>query len=136
MRMVSAIDETERRRMKRSLRRIGLGASLAATMALAAAGPALAAGKGQGSPTKSRGQGPKLVTGNPGKGATVIHCKRLAPGANGVIVITPKGKVINNCKGLPATLPGLPPPLQGLPTGVLERLLPTLPPIVPPVPVP
>lgn len=113
--------------MKRSLRRVGLSASLAATMALAGAGPALAAGQGQG---------PKVVTGNPGKGATVIHCKRIAPGANGVIVITPKGKVINNCKGLPATLPGLPPPLANLPGGVLERLLPTLPPIVPPVPVP
>lgn len=111
--------------MKRSLRRIGLSASLAATMALAGAAPALA-----------QGQGPKVVTGNPGKGATVIHCKRVAPGANGVIVITPKGKVINNCKGLPATLPGLPPVLQGLPAGVLAKLLPTLPRIVPPIPVP
>ncbi len=113
--------------MKRSLRRIGLSASLAATMALAGAGPALA-----------QGQGPKLVTGNPGKGATVVHCKRLAPGAKGVIVITPKGRVNMNCRGLPETLPGLPPPLQGLPPGVLERLRGALPPIeLPPiVPVP
>lgn len=96
--------------MKRTLRRIGLSASLAATMALAGAAPALAAG-----------QGPKVVTGNPGKGATVIHCKRLAPGvAKGVIVITPKGKVNNNCRGLPAALP-LPLP------GNLEQLLRDLP---------
>lgn len=108
--------------MKRSLRRIGLSASLAATMALAGAGPALAQGQGQGQ---------KVVTGNPGKGATVIHCKRVAPGASGVIVITPKGRVNNNCKGLPATLPSLPPRLQRLPAGVLEKLLPALPPIVP-----
>jgi len=104
--------------MKRTFRRIGLSASLAATMALAGAAPALA-----------QGQGPKVVTGNPGKGATVIHCKRLAPGvANGVIVITPKGKVNNNCRGLPAELPrplpgNLEQLLSGLP-GAVKQLLP------------
>ena len=92
--------------MKRTLRRIGLSASLAATMALAGAAPAVA-GHSLGHPAKSQGQGPKLITGNPGKGATVIHCKRMGvPGASGVIVITPKGKVNNNCRGLPAQLPG------------------------------
>ncbi len=106
--------------MKRTVRRIGLAASLSATMALAGAGPALA-----------QGQGPKVVTGNPGKGATVIHCKRLAPGANGVIVITPKGKVNNNCKGLPAELSGPLPTqlrelLEALPADVRELLPPVL----------
>jgi len=115
--------------MKRTLRRIGLPASLAVTMALAGAGPALA-GHAPGHPTKSQGQGPKLVTGNPGQGATVIHCKRLAPGvAKGVIVITPKGKVNNNCRGLPAALPlpgNLEQLLRGLPADVKELLPPVL----------
>lgn len=126
--------------MKRTFRTIGLSASLAATMALAGAGPALAhlpvhptKGKGQGPKlTKSQGQGPKLITGNPGRGATVIHCKRLAPGvANGVIVITPKGKVINNCRGLPGMLPAPLPAnleqlLRGLPVPVKGQLPPVL----------
>jgi hypothetical protein len=117
--------------MKRSLRRIGLSASLAATMALAGAGPALA-GHSPLHPTKSQGQGPKLITGNPGKGATVIHCKRLAPGvANGVIVITPKGKVNNNCKGLPAMLPApLPANLEQLLRGLPEAVKGQLPPVL------
>ncbi len=82
-------------------------------MALFAAGPATA--------------GPKLITGNPGKGATVIHCKAMAPGARGVIVITKKGKVNNNCSGLPATL-ARPAALMQLPQRVLNLLLPVLPP--------
>ena len=116
--------------MKRTLRRIGLSASLAATMALAGAGPALA--QLPVPPTKSQGQGPKLITGNPGKGATVIHCKRLGvPGARGVIVITPKGKVNNNCRGLPAQLPPgvqLPPNLENLLRGLPEAVKALLPP--------
>ena len=129
--------------MKRTLRRIGLSASLAATMALAGAAPAVA-GHPLGHPTKSQGQGPKLITGNPGKGATVIHCKRL-PGAGaaarGVIVITPSGNVHMNCRGLP---PGfkLPVPaaqqLIGLfPVGQFPAILvPLLPPEVLPLPTP
>ena len=125
--------------MKRTFRTIGLSASLAATMALAGAGPALA-GHSPVHLTKSQGQGPKLITGNPGKGATVIHCKRLAPGvAKGVIVITPKGKVNNNCRGLPGTLPApLPANLEQLLRGLPEAVKGQLPPVLrlPALPVP
>jgi len=77
-------------------------------MALAGAGPALA-GHSPGHPTKSQGQGPKLVTGNPPK-TTVIHCKRAVPGSRGVIIIKVRKGVVsvkNNCRGVPAGVPVL-----------------------------
>ncbi len=118
--------------MKRSLRRIGLSASLAATMALAGAAPALAQGQGPkvvtgnppGHPTKSQGQGPKLVTGNPPK-TTVIHCKRAVPGSRGVIIIKVRKGVVsvkNNCRGVPAGVPVL------LPVPLAQQLVNLLPP--------
>ena len=127
--------------MNRTLRRLVLSASLAATMALAGAGPALAH-HSPGHPLKSQGQGPKVVTGNPPKTA-VIHCKRLAPGARGVMIIKIRKGVVrpvkNNCRGLP---PGfkLPVPLArqliGLfPVGQFPAILvPLLPPEVLPLP--
>ncbi|HEV2772407.1 MAG TPA: hypothetical protein VGV57_06205 [Thermoleophilaceae bacterium] len=92
--------------MKPTFRRIALSASVAATMALAGAAPAL-----------GQGTGPKVVTGNPGKGATVIHCNRL-PGGKSVLVITPKGRVAGNCRFAPGT--ELPP--GTLPGNVLDLL--------------
>ena len=90
--------------MNRRIRRIGLTAGLAATMASAGAAPASAE--------------PKLVTGNPGQGATVIHCNRL-PGGKSVLVITPSGRVAGNCRGVTAPLPrevfeALPPNVRAL----------------------
>ncbi len=114
--------------MKRSLRRIGLSASVAATMALAGAAPALAQGQGPkvvtGNPGKSQGQGPKLVTGNPPK-TTVIHCKRAVPGSRGVIIIKVRKGVVsvkNNCRGVPAGVPVL------LPVPLAQQLVNLLPP--------
>jgi hypothetical protein len=111
--------------MKRTRRRIGLSASLAATMALTGAGPALA-GHVPGHPAKRGGQGPKLITGNPGKGATVIHCHRL--GGKSVLVITPSGQVRGGCRGVTAPLPRA--VFEALPENVRELLPPFL---VPPV---
>jgi len=109
--------------MKLTLRKIGLLASVAATMALAGAGPALA-GHSPGHPTKSQGQGPKLVTGNPPK-TTVIHCKRAVPGSRGVIIIKVRKGVVsvkNNCRGVPAGVPVL------LPVPLAQQLVNLLPP--------
>ncbi len=121
--------------MKRTFRTIGLSASLAATMALAGAGPALA-GHSPGHPTKSQGQGPKLVTGNPPK-TTVIHCKRAVPGSRGVIIIKLRKGVVrikNNCRGTGGAPVVLPLPIAqeivnllprpGLVPGALVPLLP------------
>ena len=98
-------------------RKVGLTAAIVAAMAIGAS-PAAA--------------GPKMITGNPGKGATVLHCKTLgAPGARGVIVVTPKGKVNNNCTGLPMTLartPALQAALAQLSPAVRNALLQALPP--------
>ncbi len=103
---------------KHTVRKVALAATVGGVMALGAASPAVA--------------GPKLITGNPGKGATVLHCKALgAPGARGVIVVTPKGKVNNNCTGLPATLertPALQAALAQLPEAVRNALVGVLPP--------
>jgi hypothetical protein len=102
----------------RAIRRLGTAAAVGATIALFTAAPATAA--------------PKLITGNPGKGATVLHCKALGtPGARGVIVVTPKGRVNNNCSGLPATFvrtPALNAALAQLPASVRNALLQALPP--------
>ncbi len=71
--------------MKRTLRRGLLPVGLAATMAVAAAAPASA--------------DPPPVTGggSQGKGAIVFHCSQFGLG-NGVLVITPSGRVNeNNC---------------------------------------
>ena len=102
---------------KHALRKVGLTSAIVAAMAIGAS-PAAAA--------------PKMITGNPGKGATVLHCKTLgAPGARGVIVVTPKGKVNNNCTGLPTTLvrtPALVAALAPLSATVRNALLQALPP--------
>jgi hypothetical protein len=104
---------------KHTLRKTALAATLGGVMALGAASPAAA--------------GPKLITGNPGKGATVLHCKALgAPGARGVMVVTPSGRVNNNCRGLPATLqrtPALQAALAQLPAAVRQALEQALPPV-------
>ena len=103
---------------KHTLRKAAIAATVGGVMALGAASPAAA--------------GPKLITGNPGKGATVFHCKATgAPGARGVIVVTPSGRVNNNCKGLGMTLvrtPALQQALAQLPAAVREALLGVLPP--------
>ena len=103
---------------KHKLRKAALAATLGGVMALGAASPAAA--------------GPKLITGNPGKGATVLHCKALGvPGARGVIVVTPSGRVNNNCTGLGMTLvrtPALQAALAQLPQAVRNALLGALPP--------
>ena len=83
--------------MRGKVRRAALALSLAATMALAGAGPGLAGPKGKG---------PKLVTGNPPK-TTVIHCKRAFPGtrARGVMILKVRknrASARNNCRGIPA----------------------------------
>ncbi len=103
--------------MKRTLRRIGLAASLSATMALAGAGPALA---GHSPAHPKQGKGPKVATGHPPNGALVVHCKRLGvAGAKGVMVLKVQrngpAKFRNKCRGLP---PGF-----ELPAAVAQRLL-------------
>jgi len=70
--------------MKRTVRRILLPVSLAATMAVAAAAPAAAQG------------GPPPGTGNPGQGAFVFQCRDF--GGQGVFVFTPSGNFHSNCR--------------------------------------
>ena len=108
--------------MKSRLRTIGLAATLAATLALAA-GPAVAVpenrGKGPKVQNRGQGQGPKVITGNPPK-TTVIHCKRAFPGtgANGVMILKVRRDGVrfrNNCRGVPEN--------AKLPQPVVQRLL-------------
>lgn len=85
--------------MRRTVRSTALAVGVAATMALAGAGPGLAGPDG-------KGKGPKEVTGNPPK-TTVIHCKRAFPGtrARGVMILKVRknrASARNNCRGVPA----------------------------------
>ena len=101
--------------MKSRLRTIGMAATLAATLALAA-GPAVAVpenrgkgpeveNRGNGPKVQNRGKGPKVITGNPPQ-THVIHCKRTLPGtgAKGVIILKVRRDGVrfrNNCRGVP-----------------------------------